>query len=96
MYRTAEEFQQAAKEKNITSWPIHDCSICGYHCGYKIIEDSVAYDSGCDCVSYIDIQPRSWEDIAHQYNMQDHPGVIDKMDQFWGFAPPSEEEKSNA
>lgn len=58
----------AAKRK---FWKVHDCSMCGYPCGYLFNDDEVAYDSGCDCVRYSPvIQPRTYADVANQINMQ--------------------------
>ncbi len=84
--KTAQDFEKAVKEHNITNWPIHNCSICGYECGYLFKDGKVGYDSGCDCVSYSNIQQRPWSDIVEQYNMQTNSDVILKYDLFWHFA----------
>jgi len=86
--RTAEEFREQAKARNIKRWPIHDCSMCGYECGYLFNEaGEVAYDSGCDCVLSLGdrISPREWENVAEHYNMQSSENYIKEMDEFWGF-----------
>jgi len=83
--RTAEQFQEQVKKKDIKKWNIHDCSICGYQCGYVFENGEALYDSGCYCVSYKNVEPRTWEDVAGQYNMQKNAEVIKKMDEFWGF-----------
>ena len=84
--RTGADFRAAAEKHGITRWQIHDCSICDYPCGYLFRGDEVFYDSGCDCVTYrSDLHPRSWEDVAEQYNMQSHPAVIEAYDTFWYF-----------
>lgn len=86
--RTAQEFKQQAKERNITKWHIRECSICGYPLAYFFSPDfeEVAFDSGCDCTSGgPNYQRRSWESVAEIYNMQTQPDVIKKMDAFWGF-----------
>lgn len=67
---TVEELKQAIKDKGITRWIIHECSMCGYPCGYYFCGDIVKYDSGCDCVGYINISERTWEEVVNQYNMQ--------------------------
>jgi len=87
MRRLGEEFKAKAKEKGITKWIIHNCSMCDYPCGYHISEDAqqVAYDSGCNCGRYSDWQQRNWDDLAGHYNIQDHPDCIKKYDEFWGF-----------
>jgi len=91
--KTVEDFKKAAKEKNITFWEIHKCGFCGYPCGYIIKDDAIFYDSGCGCVSmYVNIQPRSWEDLAEEYNRntkERNPRISEKYtketDNFWGF-----------
>lgn len=86
MTRTVEEFKQAAKKHGITKWPMHDCSICGYHCGFLIAGDEVNYDSGCDCITFGPvINLSSWEDLADHYNRQKNEHVIGEMNLFWGF-----------
>lgn len=84
--RHAEEFERAARERGITRWPLHNCSMCHYQCGFVFSDGQVAYDAGCYC-SGGGLQPRTTEDVAAQYNMQRHPDVIAKYDAFWGFGP---------
>ena len=85
--KTAEDFKKQAKIKGIKRWGIHNCSMCGYRCGYIFSNDgeNVDYDSGCNCVTYHNIEPRDWDNVASQYNMQEHPEVIKEMDEYWGF-----------
>ncbi len=86
-HRTPEEFKEAAKRIKPRRWHMHDCSICGYQCGY-IFEDNpelVFYDSGCKCVMYRTVRPSSWESVANHYNIQDNDEVIKDMNNFWGF-----------
>ena len=85
--KTIEQFKNAAIEKKIIKWNIHDCSMCGYDCGYVFAPDyeHVGYDSGCDCVSYKNINPSSWEDIRDHYNNQTNLEYIKTMNEFWGF-----------
>ena len=84
--KTVADFKEAAERNNITSWPIHDCSICGYQCGYIIKGDEVFYDNGCDCINGpSNIQQVDWHNIANMYNLQKHPPVIAKMKTHWGF-----------
>jgi hypothetical protein len=96
---TAEELKQAIKEKGITRWDIHECSMCGYLCGYVFVGEQVFYDSGCDCMSYGNkLNPRNWGDVVDQYNRQidwfedktnKHPEktmeVIKKDAEYFGF-----------
>ncbi len=85
--KTGDDFRKAAEEKNISKWNIHDCSICGYLCGFVFSGDHqhVAYDSGCDCTGREHYQHRIWESVAQHYNLQSHPEVIKEMNKFWGF-----------
>lgn len=92
MLRTAEELKIQAKLKGITRWPVHDCSMCGYPCGYIINGDRVAYDSGCDCVTYSNVQPRSWDDLAYAYNLNQperNPDIsqkyLEELNKIWQF-----------
>ena len=67
---TVEELKKAVKEKGIKRWIIHECSMCGYPCGYYFAGDKVKYDAGCNCVDYQDISERTWEEVVNQYNRQ--------------------------
>lgn len=60
-----EELKKIFKEKNISKWIIHRCSMCNYPCGYIINYegDEVLYDNGCYCVSYHKFTQSSWEDV---------------------------------
>lgn len=85
--KLAEDFKQAAKKENITKWNIHNCSMCGYECNYRISNESetVAYDPGCYCTGNEYWDARTFQDIANHYNLQNNINVIRKMDEFWGF-----------
>lgn len=83
--KTVENFQQAAEKEEITFWPIHDCSMCGYECGYIIDGDRVSYDNGCDCV-YNPPRQSNWQELADHYNRQQNEHVIAEMDAFWNFS----------
>lgn len=92
MIKTAEELKAQAALKAITRYPVHDCSICGYACGYIISGGQVTYDSGCDCVPYANIQPRSWADLASAYNLnqpENNPTIgaayLAELNQVWKF-----------
>ncbi len=82
--KTVNDFKRQVKAKNITRWLIHDCSMCGYHCGYYFDGDKVEYDNGCGC-SMQPRSPRTWDSVAEHYNMQTNKKGIKKMDEFWGF-----------
>ena len=79
-----EDFKKQAKEKNITRWNIHTCSMCGYQCGFIIQGDKLYYDNGCYC-SMNPPTSRDWQYLANHYNMQENKKVIKEMDKFWGF-----------
>jgi hypothetical protein len=86
------DFRQAIEDNGIKRWNIHNCSMCGYACGYVINSpDDIWYDSGCDC-SYGALRPSSLVDIADHYNRNqpiENPRIkqkaLDKMNKFWGF-----------
>lgn len=85
--KSGNDFKEAATKIKPNKWIIHHCSICNYPCGYVFSSnyEHVGYDSGCDCVSYENIQPRSWDDLAAQYNVQNNEEYIKEMNKFWGF-----------
>jgi hypothetical protein len=85
--RPSEDFKNAAKANNITKIDSHDCSMCGYMVGYIISPDyeHVSFDHGCDCTGRYVISERSWDDLAHRYNIQTDDNVIKRMNEFWGF-----------
>lgn len=86
--RTAQEFKKAQQEHEIWSWEIHDCSLCGYECGYifDYNEHPVVYDHGCDCTRTYRKSIMNWQNVADHYNMQTNPEIIKKYDKFWGFS----------
>lgn len=89
MDRSIDEFKQAIKVKEIKFWPIHNCSFCHYECGYLFREDKVFYDSGCHCVTYLNVRPMVWLDVANMYNVQRNEKMIKKFDEFFGFTEKS-------
>lgn len=82
--KTVEDFKKKAKEQNIRKWNIHDCSGCGYKCGYLIDGDQLYYDNGCYCIMY-PATPRDWQDLVDHYNRQSSDKYINEMNKFWGF-----------
>jgi len=84
--KTGEDFKKQSKEKKITKWIIHNCSMCNYGCGFIIGwgKTGVGYDNGCSC-SWSGVRPSSWNDIAEHYNLQTNKKVIKEMNKFWGF-----------
>jgi len=93
MIKTADELKQQAIAKNITFYPVHNCSMCGYQCGYVIENDKVGYDSGCDCTYNAGgIELRDWDDLARSYNMNQpennsriSPKFLDELNKTWQF-----------
>jgi len=82
--RTPEEFKRQAEVKEITFWPLHDCSMCGATVGTEIRYGQASYNSSCGCGSSPNHSP-GWESVAERYNMQRDEDVIAAMDEFWGF-----------
>lgn len=94
MIKTADELKAQAEKLGLKRWTVHNCSMCGYPCGYLIAGDVVEYDPGCGCVSYTNIQPRSWDDLARTYNLnqpENNPRIkqsyLDKLNEVWKFSP---------
>lgn len=86
MKKTGDEFKAQAQRYRILEWRMHECSICGYPCGFVFQGDVVKYDSGCNCVSAgLNLQPRAWEAVADHYNLQTNPEYIAEMNTFWHF-----------
>lgn len=92
MIKTIEELKAQAAKIGLGFYPVHNCSMCGYPCGYIIEGDRVAYDSGCDCTSYSNVQPRDWQDLARTYNMnqpENNPKIsqefLEKLNLIWQF-----------
>jgi hypothetical protein len=49
---TVEDQVNALREKLGDRIDIHDCTICGFWCGYVFVGDRVFYDNECACSSY--------------------------------------------
>lgn len=92
MLKTKEELKTQAEKIGLRRWIIHNCSMCGYPCGYIINGGDVKYDCGCDCVGYTDIQQRNWDDLAENYNRnqpeknsQISQEYLTKLNEIWKF-----------
>jgi hypothetical protein len=92
MLKTPQQLKEQAEKIGLSFWLTHNCSMCGYPCGYIIKGDKVFYDSGCDCVNYTDVQERDWEDLAYSYNMnqpENNPDIkqeyLNKLNEIWKF-----------
>ena len=88
--KTATEIKLAVNENGLDRLAVHNCSICHYQCGYIFKEGGVLYDRGCDCVTYHDIAPSSFDDVADFYNRQTTPKVINELNSLFGFTGPPE------
>ena len=96
MIKTIEELKKQAKDKDIKLYPVHKCSMCNYQCGFIIDKteenEGVYYDSGCYCTGRSCIEPRSWNELADTYNMnqpENNKNVgkkfLDELDETWNF-----------
>lgn len=72
---TAEEVKTALKKAGVTKLDCHECSLCGYPCGYLIEGEHVGYDHGCNCTSYRDVSQSSYGAIAEWVNMQSREDI---------------------
>jgi hypothetical protein len=95
--KKGEDFQKAVEEHGIEYWPIHECSICGYECGFIFnlmtnrCLQPVSYDRGCNCTRTYHIEPRTWEHVASLYNLNvNNPTVKKEYDEFWKFEEKTE------
>ena len=98
MIKTKEELKLQAEKIGLEKWTVHTCSMCGYPCGYLIKGEEVFYDSGCFCVGRVDIEKRSWDDLAKTYNMNQperNPKIsqeyLDELEKVWQFNSSSSE-----
>lgn len=81
---TVDEVKAIVTEHKTKFIPVHNCSFCGYECGYVIpytVEDGIWYDSGCTCSRRgpAPYKPSTWESIANHYNMQNSIGRVRVM-----------------
>ena len=78
------------EDRELARWSIHDCSMCGYRCGYIINlkprpgEATVLYDAGCRCGAGFNITPRTFEDMYSHYSMQSNEEVKRRMEAEFG------------
>lgn len=96
--KTAEDFNKAAAERNITRWNIHNCAICGTPIGFNIWGNYVEFDNDCDCTAGFG-RPTDWQEIADTYNLNagaanvqermaqypDFKKFVETTNTFWGF-----------
>jgi len=87
--KTGEDFKKSVEENHIEYWPVHNCSMCDYECGYifNFNGHEVVYDSGCDCTRRYVKEARTWGNIAEQYNLNmKNPSIMKEYNEFWKFA----------
>lgn len=78
-------------KSGLKKWDIHDCSLCGYACGYRFVPDEqgrtvdVYYDSGCHCLRAPQ-RPRTWDDVIGHVTMQTNPDTIKRHKEFWSLS----------
>ena len=66
---TAEQVKEAVTNNNIKIVTIRQCTLCCYPLAYMFHNDTVYFDSGCDCVSYYSPpKERSWGELARYLN----------------------------
>jgi len=62
---TTQEILDFCKENNINKIPIHNCSMCGYECGYVLHGEEILYDTGCDCTGRYIVEKRNFDALDH-------------------------------
>jgi len=92
MIRTGQEMKQQAENKGITGWVVRNCSMCYYPLAYYWNGENVEFDSGCDCTGTSTMNPRSWDDLAETYNMNQPERnerisreYLDEVNKVWQF-----------
>lgn len=91
MLKTSEELKEQAKKIGLKKWKVHECSMCGYPCGYIIESERISYDPGCYCSGGY-VEERTWQDLADQYNRnqpernkQINQSYLDETESVWKF-----------
>jgi hypothetical protein len=87
--KTGEDFKKTVQEHHIEYWPIHNCSMCNYLCGFlfNFAGHEVVYDAGCNCTRWgYSRSLRDWDNVAEQYNLNiKNADIIKKYNEFWKF-----------
>lgn len=69
------------ESRKVAFWKLHNCSMCGYPCGYMVNLEKkegdveVLYDNGCDCGFGRSMRHSSFEEMFESYNMQTNTDV---------------------
>lgn len=81
----------AGENRESAVWNVHNCSLCGYPCGYIINvepregEGEVFYDSGCDCTcGGPNYRPSSFENMYDHYKLQINQEYIASIEKLFG------------
>jgi len=80
---TAEQVKTAAIAAGLTYIPHHDCGGCGAWVAHSIQDGNLFFEPGCDC-SWSPPEPREWQSIADEINMQSSEEWKGKVMQRWG------------
>lgn len=84
---TPSEFKFAARVHNIDHWELHNCTFCGYRCGFIFVNEKVYYDHGCYCSVKQKLRNSDWAEVADWFNIQTNETVLKNFNKFWGFIP---------
>jgi len=57
----------------------HTCSLCNSMVGYGIEKGQVWFKSSCDCTSWSEPRPSSFNEIANWLNMQSSDEIRDQI-----------------
>lgn len=68
-YITEKEIEESVHKNNITYWFPFRCAICNQPYGYYFYNNSMTFDSSCDCYSINGEQPSSYSKIVELYEM---------------------------
>ena len=68
---TAEKVKEQVTKSGIIKIDHHECTFCKYMTHYVVTDETLFFDSGCDCVSpHAPIRQVTWESLADWINMQ--------------------------
>lgn len=80
---SAKWVESEVRRRGARNLKVHNCSMCGYPCGYLFGADDdlppVVYDSGCDCTRGYSYCPSSYEDVAALLRMQSSDEIREKL-----------------
>lgn len=83
---TADQVKAAATAAKLGFVPHHECSMCGVEVGHVIDRERLFFRSACGCTRYpSSLEPRGWQSITDEINMQDNEEWRGKLMARWGF-----------